>query len=243
MNNAPLADYAARAYQTLWREKQWVFRLAVFPVLVKLACFLFALRAGLDDSFLTLTLCLVPGYLAEGWLLAHLIRRIGNAAPVRRDVLAGALAYTLINLLIGGFLAALIHFGPHSEDPAQVSALSGMIGIGGLVFAVWAFRLVWLHIPVSLGVPLARFFPVLMERGMTLKMLGVWALCFIPPVVAMLLVNGLILSPFGADDIVPPSAQYAAIVVKVLFDTLKSLLCTAALTGFLLAMMTGKGIR
>lgn len=240
-------DTAGMAYQTVWRERGYLFRLSVFPVLVKLACFTFALAAGYEDNILRLSLCLVPAYLVEGWMIAHFVRLIGlnQRWPFRpsgdmatdraqiitrgRGILGGAISYTLINLLIGGYMALLMQMIPFDVEPKDVPPETAFIGIALLAFSFFAFRFIWIHIPLALNVPLRAVLTTLTRRGVTWRFLGMWALCYIPAMAALMMIVSVLFSPFGGDTM-PIAAHFAVIVVRVIFDTIKVLLCTAGIT-------------
>lgn len=248
MSSFSVIDTASLAYQTVWRERHYLFRLMVFPLLIKLACFIFALSAGFQENILRLTLCLIPAYLAEGWMIAHFVRLIGfnQRWPFRpsgdmdqdrpqiimraRGVLGGAVAYTLINMAIGAFIAVMMTVIPFDAAPDDVKPQSALLGLCLLAFSVWAFRFVWVHILVALDIPPQRMLMMLASRGITLRLMGVWGLCYVPVMAGMLMLISLLFSPFVGTESMASAGQFGVIVVRVAFDTLKALFCTAGLT-------------
>jgi hypothetical protein len=246
MKDFSIIDTAGLAYQTVWRERGYLFRLAVAPILVKLVCFVFALAAGYEDNVLRLTLCLVPAYLAEGWMIAHFVRLIGlnQRWPFRpsgieaedraqimtrgRGILGGAIAYTLINVMIGGYMALMMKVIPFNLQPEDVPPQTALLGILMLAFSVFAFRLIWAHIPLALNVPVRRILTMLAGRGLTFRFFGVWAMCYIPAMAGLLMFVSILFAPFDPEAM-PSAAEFGMIVVRVAFDTIKALLCTAGM--------------
>ena len=249
MASLNIIQAAGNAYQTVWRERFYLLRMAIFPVLVKLACYIFALALGWEENILRLSLCLIPAYFLEGWFLAHLVRLIvlGQRWPLRlsgndeadrvllaertRGIMGGLLAYVLMNVAMAGYLSLMLHFGPQNADPQTVDSQQVLIAFAALFFSFWAFRLLWLHIPLAVNASPLDYLKKLGGYMASAPLIGVWFLCFIPPVALMLTGSALILVPFaqGEDGAIPPLAYFTATILRVVLDTLKAVLCTAGI--------------
>lgn len=248
MARIDIIDTSALAYKTIWNERTYLVRLALIPILIKLACYIFALSAGFEDNILRLSLCLTPGYFAEGWMLSHLVRLIvlNQRWPFRPSgetaqdiaclkdrasgITAGTLSYVLINLFIAGFMSGLMSFGPHETDPAQVSPVALLIALTGFVLSIWGFKYIWLFIPMAVRASPFDYLTAVRGSMASFPLIGVWIMCFMPPVAAMLLFSGLVAMPFTHEGEIPQLVYFLTIIVRVIFDTVKAIVCTTGLT-------------
>ncbi|MCB1529442.1 MAG: hypothetical protein H6853_00915 [Rhodospirillales bacterium] len=237
---------AGKAYIKLWEERAYLLHLALVPTLIKLTCYTAAMALGYEENILRLSLCLLPAYFAEGWMLSHLVRLIvlGQRWPFRpsgdeeadmpllrerlRGVMSGTLAYVLINLALAGYLTIMLHFGPQGAAPEDIDPRKALFGFASLVFAFWAVRLIWLYIPLALNMPARDYLKSLGGFSSSLSLIGVWLLCFVPAVAAMLIGQSMILAPFLEGE-VPKIVHFSIIFLRVVLDTIKVLLCTAGI--------------
>lgn len=235
---------AGQAYIKLWEERTYLLRLALVPTLIKLTCYTVAMALGYEENILRLSLCLLPAYFAEGWMLSHLVRLIilDQRWPFRpsgneevdmpllherlRGVMSGVLAYVLINLILAGYLTIMLHFGPQGAAPEDIDPRKALFGFLSLVFAFWGVRLIWLYIPLALNMSARDYLKSLRGFSSSLSLIGVWLLCFVPAVAAMLIGQSVILGPFLEGE-VPKAAHFSVILLRVVLDTIKVLLCTA----------------
>lgn len=242
---------AQNAYRLLSAERLYVLRLAFFPTVIKLVCYVTGLTLGYEDNVLRMSLILVPASLVEGWMLAHLVRLIvlGQRWPFRpsgndeadiamleprmRGVLGGLITYTLINLLIAGAMALVMGGGSGGveADAAEITAspLQATLMMAMMAAGIWGFPLLWLYIPVAGGMDVRRWIDEIRGLKFSLPLMGVWLLCYLP--IAALTIFGVsaILSPFETGAI-PTGARFAVIIIGVILDTAKSLLGTAGIT-------------
>lgn len=244
---------AGKAYITSWNERRYLFRLAVVPFLVKTFCYMLAFSMGYQENQLALTLFLVPACFLEGWMLSHYVRLLilGHRWPFRptgnfdadlpilqsraRGIMSGTLSYILINMAMGGIMAFLIAFVPMPDmgaegyDPASAPAYLGPLMLALLIFLIWAFRLVWVYIPMASNIE-ARFYIRAFKGYMSsLPLIGIWLICIMPFFMVVRLVGGLIheiLSAGGSDAL----ASFALVLLMVAMDTVKNLVATAGVT-------------
>lgn len=245
---------AANAYKTSWASRQYLLRLAAVPVALKLIFFTLAsIYAGGNDTedsnYILFMLILVPALIAEGWMLAHWIRFLvlGQTWPFQptgdveadkamlsiraRGVLSGMIVFVLINMAIG-FLNEIVatammpYMSLDAEtDIDKVPPIIPVFSVFFLVFMFWGFRLLWLHIPFALNMPMRDYMQRL-KGGMTsFYMIGVWVLCFAPFILLLKFVGPVFLAAL------PGQAGVSAVtVLSILFDTLKSIIATAGVT-------------
>ncbi len=142
-------DAAARGYDFVWRERNYLARVAVPVIFVKVACLLGVFVLGLQDSYARQGLVLLPGYVMEALFVVGLIRYAlyregifiwGKPVPVpdtkekypsyrgpmsRKQCIQGGFAmYMLLTVILLGFSAYLYDFSRISMEnmPEESSA-------------------------------------------------------------------------------------------------------------------------
>jgi hypothetical protein len=245
---------AANAYKTTWASRQYLLRLAAVPVALKLIFFTIAsIYAGGNDTedsnYILFMLILVPALIAEGWMLAHWIRFLvlGQTWPFQptgdveadkkmlstraRGILSGMIVFVLINMAIG-FLNDIVaramtpymSLNPETEMD-KVPAIIPVFSVFFLAFMFWGFRLLWLHVPFALNMPMRDYILRLKGATSSIYMIGVWILCFAPFILLLKFVGPILLAAL------PGQAGVSAVtVISILFDTLKSIIATAGIT-------------
>lgn len=74
--NFNIMDAAGYGYYRVWTERAYLLKLAIIPLMVKFACTIALLVLGFQDNILRQGLVLLPGVLAEGWVLAQFLRTL-----------------------------------------------------------------------------------------------------------------------------------------------------------------------
>lgn len=141
-----IMDAAGYGYYRVWTERAYLLKLAIIPLMVKFACTIALLVLGFQDNILRQGLVLLPGVLAEGWVLAQFLRtllkderwptylppeiddKVLDRLLLRaRGIVAAVLAYGLIALasyalryLVFGIV--LGHVGISDGDVAHLAA-------------------------------------------------------------------------------------------------------------------------
>lgn len=259
-----LVTCVGKAYQFVWAERAYLLRLAAIPFLAKLVFFAVAYSAFSGEGNLwRMTLIMVPAWIIEGWMLAHFVRLIllNQRWPFRptgerevdlpvlqtryRGVMGGAVAFALIQLLIGGWFATLLMFVPvdFNAPPSQTELTPQAAVMACVLFglALYAFRFLWLYVPAAVGADL-RASATRLTQGLmiSLRLLGVWLLCAVPVMVVMQLFLALALGLAGPDG-AGGVAGAVSIVAKVVLDLVKNLLC-AATVAFAFHQLFGKNV-
>jgi MFS family permease len=147
-----------------------------------------------------------------------------------RGVMGGLLVFVLINMALGLMLAFLTPYLP--EDAKTAETLPPAMGFAFmllLVFSFWGFRLTWLYIPYALNIDAKRYLKALGGISASLPMLATWILCFIPFIVCVQLV-GSFLAPLVDAAGNKAAGGFAMVILTIIFDTLKNILATAAIT-------------
>jgi len=147
--NFNMMDAAGYGFYRVWAERSYLLKLAMFPFLIKLGSTIAVFVLGLESDILRQGLVLLPGVIAEGWVLSQFLRtllkneRWPTALPQNideglldrlllraRGIIAATIAYTLIGL-ISSFVRYIIFgfmFGNFESPGQQVTDMleSGM---------------------------------------------------------------------------------------------------------------------
>ena len=199
-----IINVVGMAYRKTWEERTYLLRMAVIPFLVKLACFTVLATYFEDQSLYVTGIVLLPSFIVEGWFLAHWARTIMTGGAHRwpfrfsgddnkdraellsrgRGIMAGMVAFALINFLIVGYTATLFSGMPNiiaeDFDPQNPGSRVAIVGIIFMVTAYLLFRFMWVHIPLSLNISLDKIFETLKQSDLTFPMVAIWMICVIP---------------------------------------------------------------
>lgn len=244
---------AGKAYQTSWLERRYLLRLAILPFVIKAFCYMLAFAMGHQDDHIALTLFLVPAFFLEGWMLSHYVRllMLGHRWPFRptgdlqddlpvlrmraRGIMAGTISYVLINMAMGGIMALLMTFVPmldvsaENYDPSTASPSIGLLMMFLLVALIWAFRFVWLFVPLAANINAGFYLKSLKGYLSSFPLIGVWLVCIVPFFMAMRFVGGMlheVLKAGVGEDV----ASFALVILMVAMDTIKNIVATAGIT-------------
>lgn len=251
MAEVDIVESAGAGYRLVWAERRYLVRLAAVPLFIKLVCQITTLFLGWEQQFLRQAIVMLPSFIADGWMLSHLVRLIfrDQRWPFRatgdsvRDmqvlqdraqgIMRGAMVFAVIHYLAAG-VATLLYAGTRSEamrggagGAAPLAALAEALVL--FLAVVWGFRFLWLFIPAALNFPLRRFLGGLRGFGSSWLMIGVWLMCFVP----WYFVSRILLFAIGGLFGGGAAALVPAICVQVVFDTLINILATAGIAAAL----------
>lgn len=193
-------EAAASGYRFLMHQHSAVGRIAMVPLSIKLTSFLVITALGMSDHYLRQGLLLIPSYFAEGWLVAQLIRLAiyGEQWPVVlsgdqkkdleilsvrfRSIMASTIVYVLIKLFLAVVSGVMMGAGGGASPAASPEASTGMFlaAMITILGMVWAFRFLWLYIPVALDFSMGGFLRRIRPFRTSVYMIATWLLCFIP---------------------------------------------------------------
>ena len=141
MASFDVTDSAMKGYTLVWNERVYLFRLAIFPLFIKLVCSITVIVNGFEFDFIKHALLMLPSYFADGWVMSHLVRLIyldqrwpfrptgnpQNDMAVLRDraggIMAGTVCFALIEFLKTGLMGAFIMGAtPPGVTPGQLPA-------------------------------------------------------------------------------------------------------------------------
>ena len=234
------------AYLTTWKERRYLLRMALIPLVIKYVCYSLSLAYGGEGDIIRLSLFMLPAYFAEGWLLAHWVRTIvlGHRWPFRpsgddkadiailkergRGVMSGTVAFTLINLLMAGYFAFFISYIPLDMNPENADPKVAMIGVAMMVSTLLLFRFVWIYVALAVNFPIVSYIKKLKHLSSTFLMIGLWLVCFVPAII-LLQFSGSILNHLGGDENTIQIAEAIVVFIRIFLDMVKNLIVTAGM--------------
>ena len=233
-------DCASAAYRFIWQNAGEIARLSLIVISAEIVFFALIKIMGLSDNHLRQGLLLLPIFFLEGWVILRVVMMAFlSAAPkliqtedIPRNLKAGMIAFVLTQLM----LAFLIGFTMDGQtaigaDPEAVAKASepnmGMAFAMGLttIFTIWAFRFVWLYLPILAGKDVFDFLDRIKGFGSSFKLLGIWILCFTPVMLFMILGSQLWIGfsnmlGQGEESVLLDSGLQLILIVADYFQTL-----------------------
>lgn len=256
-----IIDAAQYAYRMVWQERQYLMRLAFIPIIIKIICLYLSVTFGEPGNIIRHGLFMLPAYFAEGWALCHFVRLMTKgqrwpykmtgdaaedlrAAKVRgRPLLAGILAFVLINLAIALYYAFFMSFVPpeilqgEQVDPESIPPQTAMTVTLLFVFLIFVFKYVWLYIPLASNSGILPYVHKTRGFGISFRMIALWLVCFVPTIFVTQAIGSFFTMPDLAES---PSADFILAIIRVIFDTIKNFICTAGLTFAMLQLFNGQ---
>lgn len=264
-----LTSFVRAAYVILWRERAYLMRIMVVPVLIS------TLNMGLvqilepDISPLRRGLFMLPAMGAEAWMVAQFLRTLltGERWPIAvpavvlaggplpswlrgrvRGLLSAMVAYVLTTLVItaaGGAVVGLLppDFSPAAGVSAPPQALPpgvSLLMMLLLFIGVTQFRFFWLYIPLVINVPLRRYRAVTQPWSFRFQLLGLWLVVILPLMGLVALVLSILLPLASAQG---PLAFIAFLMATCLNAGVQALMAVAGSVVVALAVvpfLTGK---
>ncbi len=199
--------------------------------LLKILSFMIVTALSLENNILRQGLLLLPSHFLEGVVLAGLIPvAVGQtfSGKVRDRVYPSAGVYVLLKLVLS-FVMGMVFLGQTLDIPQETQAPAGgavwILVAGLIVCTLWAFRLLWLYVPVALGYSMRSYLKGFRGWRASYDMMGLWVLSFIPLVLVMIVCSEILalLVPGAHDE--PPSVIFSQIlaVFQAMADSLITL--------------------
>jgi len=229
------------AYRKTWAERGYLAKMIIVPLLVKFLCYAVAVNYIGQDNLLHIAFVMLPAYLIEGWFLSHWVRTviINHRWPFRfsgdvavdqknirqraRGVMGGLVCFALANFLIAGYFAYFVSLMPKDLNPENATPETAIVGIAMIISSFALFRFIWAYIPVSLNISIQFFIHKFRKLSVTVPMITVWLLCFVPFYLVMGGLSGLV----NVDNTVTV-LDGLDIFIQVVLDMIKNLVTTAA---------------
>lgn len=255
MQSYDFIDSVSKGYGFSWENRGTLARLAALPIALKIVILSSMLGFGLDDNFLRQGLFLIPADFFEGLFIVMAIRmavfhdrfdlKMSMNPGVYRDALAGTILYVLIKT-IGSLLGGLaLSGGFDALQPAEAqdqSPLSFFAALFILVFAFWAFRLVFLYVPVAMGFGIKEILIRIRGYSFSFLLIATWMLCFIPVLLVLIFASEFITNIMGpAAETGLSFPRFAQIIVQSVAEILSSVLVSVSVAFGFAQMMDERG--
>lgn len=251
-------------YRFIWAERKYLLRLAAVPLAVKLLCFAALMVLGWEQNFLRMGLVMLPSFFTEGWMLAHVARLVfhNQRWPFRATgdraqdevllldraygVMAGTLFYVVIKFLLSGAMAVISTAQRSAETQLAVAVQtqtepSMMMFFGALLFLIitlWGFRFLFLYIPAAAGLPTQMITRSRKSFLMSLQMLGIWLVCFVPfALLTLFIASAFVPADTPAGTPLPQGVRVLMVFLQVGIDTAIAIVSTASVAAGLRNML------
>lgn len=254
-------------YVQTWMHREYLLKLAAIPIVIKLICFFTAYGLGIDQMRLTYPLLMLPAYFAEGWLIAQFLRTLitGERWPIKikgdpekhfekyldraRGILAAIITFVLISMVHGGLMVGLLEFREFLLGQTEDGAYTGnpliiFVAFGAVFAALWTFRLLWLHIPMLVLMPMKTYLKALPGLMPSIHMLATWLLAIVPVLFILIFISGMFLSSSGGSLAeAPQGLSFLIIVLNVIGELITKVIASVAITSLLYDLFVAYGVK
>ena len=256
MANFDLVTAAGSAYIKTWEEREYLFRMAMIPLFIKFIFYSISVLYFGSENIIRLSLVMLPAYFVEGWFLSHWVRTIilNHRWPFRpsgddekdfpviqkraRGIMAGTIAYVLINLLVAGYFAFFMSHLPAEMNPEEADPQVALLGVLMIISLLLLFRFIWLYIPLAVNASMDKVFENIKSMMTSFSMMGLWLVCFIPAALVLQLIGGGLETVAGETPIA--AMEGLMLFVRVFVDMIKNIICTAGMAYAFIAIMGWK---
>jgi hypothetical protein len=242
-----IVDTAVAGYGKVWAERHFIGRMAFIPFIIKALLLTLIIIFGLEAEFLRQALIMLPAYFAEGWLMAVIARLVFyDEKAMGRDAgkpyfMAGTLMYVLIKFLQNGAMAIAHSTESFSRD-SETSPGTFLLALALFSFSIWAFRFLWVYIPLSLDLSIETILRLFRGAWLSLYIIGTWLLCFVPFMLLLILFTGIVVEPYESVEEIPVPMQAVLVGIQAAVDMVVALVSTAAITCAFRAMISNKSV-
>ncbi len=220
MASFDFVECAAKSYRFVWERREDVLRLSAMVVAVKILLFVSFVVFDVHEDVLRQGLFLLPSYFLEGWVIAHLMIMalhhddlnadqkssiLPGPETLEKHIKASMIVYVLIKLILS-FVTGMTYGGVQQlpdAPPPDPSLQTFFMAVMLIAFSIWAFRFLWIYIPVVMGRSVFEFLDTFKSFMSSFNFLGVWVMCFVPLVLLLLILSqafGMIAGGLGFDE-------------------------------------------
>lgn len=248
MASFDFVECSSKSYRFVWAKRVDVFRLSAMVLTLKILSFVSFVVFDVQQEVLRQGLYLLPSTLLEGWVIAHLMimalhyddaemgrksKFLPSPGDVEKNIKASMIVYVLMKLMLSFVTGTTFEGARMAQDgPPPEPGLQGFfVAVMLIAFMIWAFRFLWLYVPMVLGCGPLEFLERFKAFVSSFSFLGVWVMCFVPLILAMLVVSeafGMVAGVFGVG------------VETVFFES--GLAAIQAVTDYLMSLIASIGI-
>jgi len=213
-------ESTSQAYRFVWNRRVDVVRFSAMVLVLKILFFVGFVAFDIQKEALRQGLLLLPIFFMEGWVIATLVIMALHAHETRREtrssilppaedtarnIKASMIVYVLIKLMLSFVVGSAYHGQQTIPDapPPDPSLQTFILAMMLIVFLIWAFRFLWIYIPVVMGKSVRTYLIRFRAYSDSFPLLGVWVLCFVPMMLFMILLSefyGTVMGVLGVGD-------------------------------------------
>ena len=234
MASFDFVECSAQSYRFFWENRFVAVRLCALALAVKVLSYVVFIVLGMEKEVLQQGILLMPSYLLEGWVIAHLIvmalrlkeadgptdkhKFIGADTDMRANIKASMILYGLTMLVLSLVVGSSMNIeqlgeAAASEEPMQTGMLGMIVIMVGIAFSIWSFRLFWLYVPMILGMAPLKFLQVFSDFKVSFHFIGAWLLCFMPMIIVLLIGSQALGGALELIGVVQDTIVYDVVIV------------------------------
>ena len=207
MTSLDFIENSSKGYGFFWSNRGYIFQNAIPVIFVAILFSLISIVTGANMSPLREGIVLLPAYAVEAFFLVNLIRFYvygeaiyiwGKPIPIpqganKREKIplpliprnislhAGVAVYLLIKIGATIFLGFLMAKVPDEYlYLGEPSLLLAIVSLNAIYAMLWALRLFWLYVPISMGFSISAFMKKISGIENSLYFVGVFFICSVP---------------------------------------------------------------
>ena len=186
-----------------------------WALILKICSFSIITAFGYEKNLLRQGLILLPANFLEGWVVAVAIRyavlnektpeplnakagpNTPHAIEARRAILGGILIYLLIKLagsFSGGLMMDFSASAPEETPEAGAQVYIALMVATAIM--VWAFRYIWLYVPVMMNIDITHYLKAIQGFNSSLYIIGLWVMCLVPALFVLLMGSKILMIIF-----------------------------------------------
>lgn len=184
-----------------------------------------------------------------------------------RDIQAGAIIYTLLKLFASFFIGAMSMLSAGRQTPSSAGSVDGALdsapasppvitieapngsfeqffaGVLVFIFAIWAFRLVWLYVPVTLGYTMRDYMRKVKGASFSFHIFAVWVMCMLPAGLCVLFLSDTFAAVTGHSAEAPSHLfRFVMVGVQAVFETAVVIISSIAIGVGVFTILSGRSI-
>ncbi|MGB1077024.1 MAG: hypothetical protein ACPG05_01850 [Bdellovibrionales bacterium] len=226
-------------YKTVWKEKQYLIKLALVPFIIQSICTAITFNLELDIFSLRFFLIMLPAYFANAWFAALMLRlfllnerNVKSNNPERAKAIKATILYSVLAVMVQGSIVSLpseLGMEPITKD-WQPNIIEFGLYVAGMVIAIWAIRLLWLYIPLSINASMKEFLKDIKGFGASFYIVGVWLLSTLPITIVFVLFPALILEPnYESTYELPTAVAFVVMGLRTISSFLSLMVVSASM--------------
>jgi len=242
MASFDFVECTAKSYRFIWERREDVLRLSAMVLVIKILSFVSFVVFDVEQDVLRQGLFLLPSYFLEGWVIAHLMIMalhhdelkedkksdiLPAPADLDRNIKASMIMYVLVKLMLSFVTGTTFNGMKMVPDtpPPEPTMQTFIMAVLLIIFAVWAFRFLWVYVPMVMGRSPLEFLAHFKSFLCSFSFLGVWLMCFVPLVLLLLMLSEVFGTISGAMGAGPESVIFESglAIIQALIDYLMAL--------------------